>query len=127
MSGYEISAFARIVLQNASRFGGGFVREFFVLRRHAQIFIGVSNRLDEQAFLRVPRNDGRAGLADFQQAVARIEKEAAFELFTFVTVTFVTILDQQWPNLFFEELSPVRNRALGVQSQDGQQKQQRVE
>jgi hypothetical protein len=73
-------------------------------RRHLQVFIGVTDGLDEQAVVGVSRDDGGAGVAAKQDAVARIEQELALDPVGLVTVALVAVLAQKRADPLFEEL-----------------------
>ena len=49
-------------------------------------------------------NNGRSGIAPFEDPVAGIEEEAAFEFFSLFAVALVTILDENRADFLFEKL-----------------------
>ena len=68
--------------------------------------------LDQDALLRVPRDDGRPFFAAFEQAVAVIEAQVAFLLLG--VVAFVAFRDEHRADLRFEEFH-VRRLEVGGQ------------
>src|SRR2546427_12210141 len=74
--------------------GDLFRGKLFVLWRHLEVFICVADRLDQKALFRVAGRDGRAGVAAFEQTIARVEQEAAFDFFRLRAVALVAVLDK---------------------------------
>ena len=80
------------------------VGELLVARRHREVAVGVADGFDEQAFVRLAGDDGGAGVAALHPTVARVEREAAFDLLRARAVALVTILDQDRTDLGLEEV-----------------------
>ena len=87
--------------------GDLFVAEFALFRRrHLQVFVFVTNRLDEQTFVIVARHHARfAGLAAFQHPFPAVEPQIAFDLFAPRAVAFVAALNQHRSDFLFEKLN----------------------
>ena len=86
-----------------------------------QVAILIIDRLDEETFAGVTWDDGGCGLAATEEACAGIEAETSLDLFTFLAVTFVTVFDEDWADLFFEE-SELR-RVIGGEDRGGSEKE----
>src|SRR6185436_6017207 len=63
------------------------------LRRHLELLVLVADRLDEEALVEVARDDGRAGLAALEQALARVDVELALQLLRLRAVAGVAAVD----------------------------------
>src|SRR5262245_15268407 len=61
-----------------------------MLRGHLEVLIGITDRFDQETFFHFAGNDDWARLASFQNVIAGIEAEAAFEFFGLGAVAFVT-------------------------------------
>src|SRR5207245_6587122 len=85
-----------------------------VVRRHLQVFIRISDRLDQQSLVRLAWNDGRSVVAPLQDPIARVEKQPAFELFGILAMALIAILDKNRPNLFLEKFNARGVRACGI-------------
>ena len=78
-----------------------------------QVFVFVTNRLDEQTFVCVARDHRRfARLAAFQHPFPVVEPQIAFELFAPRAVAFVAALNQHRSDFLFEKLN-ARGRTRG--------------
>ena len=84
--------------------GDEIVGKLLVARRHREVAVGVADGFDEEAFVRLAGDDGGAGVAALEPAVARVEREAAFDLLRARAVALVTILDQDRTHLGLEEV-----------------------
>ena len=73
-------------------------------RRHLHVFIGVTDRLDQKAFLRIARDNRRARIAALQHFVARVEQQPAFDLFGVLAVALVAMLDEEGPDFLLKKL-----------------------
>jgi hypothetical protein len=73
--------------------------ELFVFGRHPQIIVGVTDRLDQKALFKVAGFDGGAGIASFQQTLARIQEQAALDLGALLAVARVAIVHQDGADL----------------------------
>ena len=71
---------------------------------HLQVFVGVADGLDQEAFVGIAGDEGGTGRAAFEQGVAGVESEAAFGFSFGLAVTFVTGLDENGADGGFEEL-----------------------
>ena len=128
--GFRISDFrffgsriGRAHLHPGDKVGDLFVAEFALFRRrHLQVFVFVTNRLDEQTFVIVARHHARfAGLAAFQHPFPAVEPQIAFDLFAPCAVAFVAALNQHRSDFFFEKLNaPGRTRGNRVKSRSHQ-------
>ena len=87
------------ILTQASRSAIWCVGKLLVLGRHLQIRVGVAHRFDEQAVVGIAGDDGRAGFAALEQAVAGFHGEIAFEFFGLAAVAFVAIIDKDGPDV----------------------------
>ena len=76
---------------------------------HFQIFIRVLNGFNEQALLRLARDDCRTAFAAFKQSLTRIHAQSALGG---ICVAIVTVRYQQWTNLRFEKFYPLTIRIL---------------
>src|SRR5882672_8587652 len=61
--------------------------------------------LDEQAFLRVARNNSRTSFAPLQQALARVEHKAALDFFRLMAVALIAVLLKDRLDLLFVEFN----------------------
>jgi hypothetical protein len=61
---------------------------------------------DEETFLGVSRDEGWPAVASGEDALARIEVEAAPKLFTLSAVAFVAALDEDGADPLFKEIEP---------------------
>src|SRR5207245_4647673 len=77
-------------------------RKLFAFGRHLEIFVGVADSFDEQAFIGIAGDDRGAGVAAFQEMLAGLEQEGAFVFLGFWAVTLVTILDMVGPYFFLK-------------------------
>ena len=78
------------------------VRQFF-FRRHFQIGIVVADGLDEQTFLRLAGDDGRACVAAREHGRAGIQHEPALDFVSLVAVAFEAAIREDGPDLFSKE------------------------
>ena len=120
---------ARIGRAHADPFhevGDEVVGKLLVARWHREIAVGIADGFDEQAFVRLARNDGRAGVAALEPAIACVEREAALDLLRARAVTLVTILHEHRAHFGLEEVG-LRGGQLwgvvGVQWQGGHQQE----
>ena len=72
-----------------------------LLRGHLKIFVLIMNGLDEQAGVRMPRNDDRPTLPARLPARLRIEPQAG--LLLFFPMTLVAVISEQRTNLVLEK------------------------
>jgi hypothetical protein len=100
--------------------GDLFVREAF-LRGHLEVVVDPADRFQEQAFLRISRDERRPGVAPFQGAFAGIEVQTALEFFRLRAMAGIASLGQQRTDLFLEELEILG--PPGFLSMDGAQKE----
>src|SRR5688572_13131781 len=66
--------------------------ELLVLGRHLQVGIGVTNRLDQQAFFGIAGNDGRAVVASLEKMIAAVEPEAALDFVSLLAVALEAVV-----------------------------------
>ena len=78
------------------------------LRGHAQGFVLVSNRLNEQARVDIAGDDRRTRVAPLPHPVQAVESQAPFERFGLRGVALVTMLDQDGTHLRFEEVDALQ-------------------
>jgi hypothetical protein len=91
-----------------------------------KVFIEVSNRLDEQTSLLFSGNNDWAGVAAFEQSVARVQQQPSFGLLALRAVTFVTMFNQQRADFLIEEFNAVvLAAAASAKHERGQQNQHR--
>src|SRR5258708_7266586 len=83
------------------------VGEFLALGRHLQVLVGVTDRLDQKALFRMRRHDCGSGIAAFQQTLTRVQQQTAANLLRALAVALVTIVRQDWPDVFLKELHTV--------------------
>jgi hypothetical protein len=74
-----------------------------LLRRHLEVFILVAHRLDEQARLDIPRDDGGSRVSAGEKVLEVIDLKRALHLVRRGAVARVAFLREDGPNLFFEE------------------------
>ncbi len=100
--------------------GDLFVGQLFAFGRHLQIGVGVTHGLDEQAFVRIARNDGGAVVAALEQAVAVFQGETALEFCGLGAVAFVTIVDKDGPDFILEKLAGRRDEGVCARAVEAQ-------
>ena len=83
-----------------------------LLRRHLEVLILVVDRLDEQTFLRIARDDRRPQVAPLAHPCARVEEQVAAQLLGLGGMALVALLDQDRPDSRFEEGDALRCRRL---------------
>ena len=71
-----------------------------LILRHSQIFVSVTNRLDEETCVRLARNNGWAGIASLQNCMSGIQPQPG-PLFL-SAMTLQAMIDQNGANLGFE-------------------------
>ena len=74
------------------------------LGRHLQVLVAVAHGLDEEALVRLPGDNGGAGVAAFEHGGAGVEEEAALEFLRAGAVAFVAALGEQGADALLEEL-----------------------
>src|SRR5262249_20863877 len=82
----------------------------FRLRRHSQLVVFVTHRLDDQALRGLARNQPRTGSTALAKGVARVESQLSLDLLGIGAVTGVAVLDKQRTNALLEERDPLRVR-----------------
>jgi len=86
-----------------------------------QVAVAIIDRLDEQAFAGVTWDDGGFCLAATKEARAGIESESPFDLFTFIAVALVTVLDENRADFLFKKSE--LGRVIGGQDDGGRDKE----
>ena len=90
--------------------------------RHLHILVGVMNRLDEQTFLGVARNESGPGVTTLEHPFAGVQEQTALDFLAGRAVTFVTALDEHRPHARLEELQVGRSEFSRENSPPRQQK-----
>src|SRR5262249_18391307 len=80
----------------------------FSLRRHLEILIAPSNRLDDPTLLGIAGDDRRARVAALEEPFAGVEEEPALELLRALAVALVAALDQTRADALLEEFDLLR-------------------
>ena len=89
----------------------GYFREGkLMFGRHLQVLVCVAYCFDEQAFLGCAGHDGGSRVTAFEQPLAGVQTEIAFEFFGLGAVTFITALDQHRPDFFLKKLGALAAR-----------------
>jgi hypothetical protein len=81
-----------------------------LLRGHLDVFF-VTQRLDEKALGGVAGNDGGAAVAACHQASAVVDVKASLDLGGLGRMTFITLVDEDRPDLRFKKLNPLPGRS----------------
>src|SRR5438128_1235107 len=76
--------------------------------RHLELLIAKS--LQKQAGRRIARNNGRAALAAFPDAIAAIQQQSTADLLRAGRVTLIAMIYQDGPNFLLEELDLLGGR-----------------
>lgn len=95
-----------------------------MLWRHLKVLVCVTDGFDEETFVGLPGNDDLAGVAAFEEVVARVEKEAAFGLFG-GAVTFVAAFNEDGADALFKEIETAFSQRGMVRSGQNQACEQR--
>ena len=101
--------------------------KFLVLRRHLESAVAIADGADERAGIRIAGDDGGAGIAALEQAVARIEAQAALDAPALGGMALVAILHQHGPDFLLEEIRLLlRELGRGRGAQTGGEEQQQT-
>ena len=87
------------------------VRQLRPFQRHPGISVVIRDHLDEQALAGVTRDERRTGVAALEQAVARIDPQAALLLFG--AVAFVAFAGKEGSNPLLEKFNLARRGFAG--------------
>jgi len=79
-------------------------RSKFFFRRHSQVGISIADRLDEETFVRFPRDERGSRFATGEEVLKMINLKGSLHFFRVGTVTAVTFLGQDRTDLLLEEL-----------------------
>ena len=82
---------------------GNFLAAHSRLRRHLEIGIAVANRVNEETFIRITRNDGRACIAALLPRAAPIEPEPPLAFVRLLRVALVAMLHEERPHRVLEK------------------------
>lgn len=100
-------------------FRGEFTADAVFERGHLEVFVGVANRLNEEALVGVAGDEGGAGGAAFEQGVTGVEREAAMGFPLGLAVALVTRLDENGADGGFEEFDLVGRESSGRCEREG--------
>jgi hypothetical protein len=106
------------------------VRDYLIrellLGRHRRVLVLVPQRLDEEAPVRVARDDGRSGDAALANTVAGVEQELAPHLLRLGRVALVAGVRQHRADLLLEERELLLGRLVGEPGRSGRLRGGRV-
>ena len=74
----------------------------------------VTDGFDQQAFVRLSGDGGRAAVAASENGLARGESQPAFDFFDRRSVAFVAVFGQQRTHALFEELRAIERCVVGT-------------
>ncbi len=80
----------------------------FAAGRHLQLGVLMTDGLDQQAFLGLAGNEGRAAVATLEDGRSTVEQQAAALFPGFAGMAVLTLLDEQRANLLLEEVAVFR-------------------
>ena len=100
-------------------FWGEFTADAVFERGHLEVFVGVANRLNEEALVGVAGDEGGAGGTAFEQGVTGVEREAAIRFPLGLAVALVTRLDENGADGGFEEFDLVGRESSGCCERGG--------
>jgi hypothetical protein len=81
-----------------------------LLRRHLHVVVVVPDGRDQQALVRVPRHDGRPGVAALEQGRPAVDQQPALGLVGLRAVALVAPLDEDRADPLLEQIQPVGGR-----------------
>ncbi len=90
------------------RESGNLLGRQLAVRRHLQGDVVVAHGLHQQAFVWFARHNRWACIAANEQRRPVVEQQPSLQLFSLCRMTLVALLDQDGPDLLFEELVSAR-------------------